>query len=213
MQVVCVNVGEKFHPEYVRRLERAVRLHLHTPFDFAVITDHPPGHYPGIRTLKPMDNLEGWWQKITLFAPERDYVDDRIMYLDLDTVVLGSLDEIVLMNHPFIGINDRWQQPTTNTSFMVWDHSQFGYIYTQFEKAKHTKQFIGDQNYVTKKIEDVVFHVNDFNREWVQSYKAELGNCQTRPGGDIRICYFHGLPHPTDVPWVQELWAEQKGQR
>ena len=152
-----------------------------------------------------MDNLQGWWQKVTLFA-DRDYSSDRIMYLDLDTAILGDLLEITFIPHPFVSINDRWQVPTTNTSFMLWDHEDHRFIYDEFEGPG---DYIGDQNYVTAKLDGHVFHVNDWKPQWVKSFKADLQHRE--PIEDERIVYFHGLPHPEDVEWVQALWSKQRG--
>ena len=208
LQVVCVNVGKKWGPEHVYRLKRALQIHLPLPHDFAVITDRPElykraVHSESVRTLPAMDNLQGWWQKVTLFA-DRDYVSDRVMYLDLDCCIVGDLLPIALLGSPFVSINDRWQVPTTNTSFMLWDHADHRFIYDEFEGPG---DYIGDQNYVTNKLGGNVFHVNDWKPEWVKSFKADL--MHRDPIDDERIVYFHGVPHPKDVEWVQALWSKQ----
>lgn len=200
LQVVCVKVGDKYGPEWVNRLFRAVSLHLSLPHDFACLTDDPIGiDCRIIRSSRP--DLEGWWQKVALFGPQ-PYVSDRIAYLDLDTVVTGSLDEIFSNKAPFLAVKDR-QTKGMSSTLMLWDHATHRYIYDDFKSPDH---IWGDQGYIGGKV--TFRHANELWPGRVVSYKEDLKH--STPKGGEWIIYFHGQPSPSDVDWVQNIWRQQR---
>jgi hypothetical protein len=208
LQVICVKVGDKFGPELVTHLQRGIALNLAMDHDFACLTDNPKGlkcrDIPIIR-----DDLPGWWQKVTLFAPElrKHLSGNRVLYLDLDVVIRGLLDPMVSHPAPFVTIKDLWQQDNPlNSSFMLWYHDQFTHVYEEFD-PEVMGQVHGDQNYIDTKVDNPLF-INEVWPEWVKSFKIELKH--TAPVNDERIVYFHGLPRPWDVEWVREHWNKQK---
>ena len=63
VDVYCVNVGEKYGPEYVFKLKSAVERHLTQPHNFWCITDKPELYPFSIQS----DDLPGYWSKISVF--------------------------------------------------------------------------------------------------------------------------------------------------
>ena len=53
------------------------------------------GLFLDVRTLA--DALQGWWNKIVLFAPGSG-LRGRVLYIDLDTVVTASLEPVLSYN-------------------------------------------------------------------------------------------------------------------
>lgn len=203
-QVVCVNIGPKFDPEYVHRLQRAVALNLDVPHDFAVITDMPSWYR--CRTLEPMDNLKGYWQKVTLFAPQRwrEYAGNRILYLDLDTVVMGNITELVKYPSAFLTLRDRLL-PMVNSSIMCWDYPEFKHIYNNF-KGDIDNWPRGDQEWINSQVWPE--WINEAFPGEYPDFKEDLKHRD--PIGVERIVWFHGVPLPHTLQWVQDLWREQK---
>jgi len=107
--VVCVKWGTKYDAEYVNKLYRGVFRNLEkVKFEFFCFTDDPEGLDPNIhlRSL-PTPDWEGWWHKASvLFSGKLNdaigtCVYTRILYVDLDTVITGSLDEIASYDGTF----------------------------------------------------------------------------------------------------------------
>src|SRR5579863_8469105 len=96
LHVVCVRQGTKYGPEYVTRLRAMVARHLTlgTEGKFVCFTDQGDDLGPGIETRPLPDDLKGWWCKLWLFSPGLFPENDRIVYFDLDTVIIGDLDAI-----------------------------------------------------------------------------------------------------------------------
>jgi hypothetical protein len=70
-----------------------VRRHSTVPFKFACITEDPVGLNPDIRVLNlPMlGGTRGWWFKPYIFSKQLP-LDGTILFLDLDLVIVNSLD-------------------------------------------------------------------------------------------------------------------------
>jgi hypothetical protein len=63
VNVVCVNWGTKYSPDYVERLYKMVKINTTLPFKMYCLTDNPDiyrGHIIGVK-LEP--GFEGWWNK------------------------------------------------------------------------------------------------------------------------------------------------------
>jgi hypothetical protein len=95
LTVACVWFGPKYGVEYVERLRDGVARHLSRPYRFVCITDHLTG-LRGVDMVAPPSEHRwpGWWAKMNLFDARPWYRRDRMIYLDLDTVIVGDLSPL-----------------------------------------------------------------------------------------------------------------------
>ena len=117
LAVVCVKWGAKYNAGYVNKLARAVRRHLSAPHEFFCFTDNADGvgvkvgadpeEYVRVRPL-PDNGWGTWWTKpAALFGPGLAAAlgggpaGRRVLYIDLDTVIVGSLDDLAAYRGPF----------------------------------------------------------------------------------------------------------------
>ena len=108
MTVACVYVSGPYPytPEYVIRLERMARKWLHRPFRFVCLTDQPERFQAPIETIRIPATLPGstkaigYWNKLQLFNPAHG-LTGRILFLDLDVLVVGDLAPIADYPAPF----------------------------------------------------------------------------------------------------------------
>ena len=98
-QVICINWGTKFGPPYVNRLYAMVARNLTSPFSFTCFTDRTEGIRPEVRCepLPPLDvemptGTKGIWPKARLWGARLGDLTGPVLFLDLDLVVVGSLD-------------------------------------------------------------------------------------------------------------------------
>jgi hypothetical protein len=86
--------GEGWGPEYVRRLRNSVRRNFSRPHRFTCLTDQPHEIAAGIRT-RPLTapTRLGVLPKLSVYDPAHEW-EERVIVLDLDTVIVGSLDEM-----------------------------------------------------------------------------------------------------------------------
>ena len=159
LTVACVWVkgNVDYGVEYVSRLKAMCARHLVTPFRFVCFTDRPdvvsaigdavPIHLPR--------GMFGWWSKVEMFNPQHG-LKGRVVYLDLDTLVVDDLGPIVhfpadfaLVPHAgtFNGKNGLAVVKRFNSSVMVWDAGTKDHIYENWTPSV-TKRLHGDQDWI-----------------------------------------------------------------
>jgi hypothetical protein len=211
--VWCMNTGGHAPDSEVRLLERQVAVHLKEPHIFQCISEH---HIDGIYNVQPINDLPGWWGKINLFNMRLSH--SRNLWLDLDTVITGSLDEIV---RPLSGSQLRcglnWAASdlgSCQSSMMYWegnsaevisesfDHSDAHWPPMETAWSKGHPQ-CGDQEWISYLRDTGQLKVEYFTAPELRSYKY---HCLGGLPPDTRVVAFHGRPKPAEVSdgWVKE---------
>ncbi len=227
VNVLCIKWGRKYGPEYVNKLHSMVRRHLHRPFRFVCLTDDSSGIDPGIETLPipevgfaEFDQRKPWtfghgWLKLTSFADPLYDLQGRTLFLDLDIVIVDSLDPFFEQEGEFIVIRE-WdkQDGTGNTSC---------YLYT-IGAHRDALQHLADQDPAS------IAEVRD-EQEYITGYLARQGKLSYWPEAwcrsfkrhcmpgllgwfsepfipeGARIIVFHGKPNPPDaIAGVSGKW-------
>lgn len=112
--VICMKWGTKYGPHYVNRLYAMVRRHLSGDFNFVCLTDDGDGIRSEVQCLPiPALQLElapgqrdGAWKKLTTFERDLHGLRGTALFLDLDVVVVGSLDDFFALPGEFLIIHD-----------------------------------------------------------------------------------------------------------
>ena len=208
--VLCVlKTGGYFTPEYVYRLQSMVERHTNIEHQFICLTDLHG--LPGCHFKPLSEDLPGWWSKIELFRPDITTAE-RIVYFDLDTLILDNIDDLLELNGPFYALRPWNAKNRLNgqcgSGLMAWQTGVYEHLFTGFSRDWMARP-IGDQAYISqtlqgsgqlfKPIQDVV--------PGIYSYKRECrGN--GGPPRDARIICFHGRPRVHEVrdAWVREAW-------
>lgn len=192
----CVKWGMAYGPEYVNVLADMVARNCAIPYRFICLTDDPAGLSEGIETLDLPRGLTGWWNKIALFKPGMFPAQSRIVYLDLDVVVVGPLEDLIDAK----GIAHDWLQGGYNSSVMVWDAGEHLEIWDAFD-PQTAERLHGDQDWIQ---ECSVWPY--LPADWVPSYR--LHSIEWPPLGS-KVVAFHGQPKPHQVTdgWVPTMWT------
>ena len=98
-QIICIKWGKRYGAEYANRLYGMVSRHVTPPFRFVCFTDDPEGLRAGIEVqpLPPLDcamptNTLGMWGKARLWIEGLGDLTGPVLFIDLDVVILDSLD-------------------------------------------------------------------------------------------------------------------------
>lgn len=199
LTVVCLKLGDKYGPEYVRNLRGMVSRNLTLDHEFVCITDDTSGC--NCRTIEPHQGFDGWWGKIPLFARSPYGLDGRILFLDLDIVIVECIDEIAAFDAEFAIIDD-WNIWGYNSSVFVLDVNTRTEVYDDFTPDVKTK-FKSDQQWITHSAKGATV----FPRDWCTSFRSD--RCFKKPKGKIVV--FHGDPKPHEEVgrfWVGDYWHE-----
>ena len=230
VNVVCVNWGTKYSPDYVERLYKMVKINTTLPFKMYCLTDNPDIYRDHIIGVKLEPGFEGWWNKMQLFKDEV-LPPGEYLYFDLDVVIVGDID--CIFEYEGFGITRDFINPDIgllggkeyNSSVMIftqnsaiWAH----FINNQTRWAAEQKRipFFGDQNVISDFLNRNGFDC-PFPDEWIWSFK--MGSIRGRRpvdhtkffGAEIpeggKICVFHGQPNPhqVNIDCVNKHWKNQ----
>jgi len=201
LRVWAVCVGDKYADRDVQILQAMCRQAFSQSFIFTCLSDRK---IAGVNSLRPPEVWPGWWTKLQLFNVART---DRNLYLDLDVIVTGSLDDLV-SNGP-LTMPKNWAQSGHGgwqSSVMSWARD-YSYLANRFDVRKLAPRrnddwgryegLHGDQCYITREASDVQ------PMSGVYSYKY---HCRQSVPVDAKVVAFHGTPKPDDVKdsWVQK---------
>ncbi|CAG9328941.1 unnamed protein product [Blepharisma stoltei] len=210
VHVVCVKWGSKYGPDYVNKLYHGVKRHVSgIPYDFCCFTENPEGLDEGIRVVPLAENWSGWWGKATLFSEHG--LEGRLVYIDLDTVITGSLND--LLSYPGVfavmGTSDiacEKEKNSYNTSIIAW-HSSFGKeIYTTLrQNYKYMLKFICRFDHWT---EMMVKDADLVQEVFPGQFLDYLTYCkESVPEGCRMVCFPRDpKPHDYKSEWIRELW-------
>jgi len=201
--IALVNVGEKYM-QYTKVMLSMISRHVTVPHDVALLTE------------ETTDPLVGWWAKLKIFDPQVFKGYDNVLYIDINQIIKGNIDELIELDTPFaalhgvrpgrvlrdptipVGINSgimKWQ-PKTGITDKVWD-------------MWNSKPYVtcnGDQQFIGDVMEGEIDVIQEELPGYVASFKDEYDPDKE---DDYRIVYFHGYPKPHDIPefnLVKEYW-------
>lgn len=198
MLVTCVKVGTLYGPEYVNRLAAMVARHTTRPHLFLCLTDDPTG----LECLAaPIEtDLPGWWAKLALFQPRR--FNDRVLYLDLDTVICANIDFLFDYTGPFALLRS-FLPPSRYGSAVMSFLPGHDYLWRDFTRDVMDRLY-GDQDWIAERT-PAVDCWQDIAPGMIGSYKVD--GLEDGPR-DFAICCMHGTPKPHDVVdgWVGDVW-------
>jgi len=217
IKVVCLKHGTKFDSSYVNKLKNMVKRHLSLPFEFWCFTDDANGidQDVNIHQLPLVPHwLSGWWWKPYLFSDDLFNDNDTILFLDLDLVIIKSIDEFFDFEPgEFVGLRDvsRIFNPNRQklgSAVMRWQAKTLNCIWEPISKDDRLINiYRGDQDYIWDRYKHLLRFFPD---DWIRSYKWEIRNRRELVGKkenmrfetviepdvpeDCKLLVFHGYP-------------------
>lgn len=208
--VICVlKSGGDFTPSDVGKLKIMLGKNTTVPYRFYCLTD-VHGMNNCVETLPLLNNYPGWWSKIELFRD--DLVEaDRIVYFDLDTIILANIDDLLLQDKCFIGLRpfnlkrSKWEGYVASAILSWHNNSTYNFIFNDFNYVHHSSVFKGDQDYISNILTErdkLFYHWQDLV-SGICSYKRHVRSRGLLEG--MRVVCFHGFPRPYDLRahWIE----------
>jgi len=197
--VACVFWGDKFSDEYVYNLKSMVERNTTVEHKFVCLTDRKK--MEGIKTVPLLPGYEGWWNKLQLFNTD-NRLGTRMVYLDLDTLIVGNIDWLLKYDGLFMGIEDlgasnphqKFLRGRMQSAVMAWDYNFHNNAWKQFNSNPwNMRQFRGDGEYLND-------YIPPLSRDFVQQkYPGKLKSYKyhvypEKPSDKTSIVCFHGRP-------------------
>jgi hypothetical protein len=220
VNVLCIKWGTKYGPEYVNKLRSMVARNLSRPHRFVCLTDDRGGIEPDIEVhdlpaidIPDFDRREPWtkahgWLKVTSFADPLYDLEGPTLFIDLDVVIVDSIDCFFEPEGEFLVIKE-WDKKdeTGNTSV---------YRYTIGRHADLLDRLRDHQSEVLDSVRNEQEFVTGFLARqgklrywpdaWCRSFKRHCVHKGLKgwfrppeipPGA--KIIAFHGKPNPPDA--------------
>ncbi|MBN1613932.1 MAG: hypothetical protein JW950_05655 [Deltaproteobacteria bacterium] len=225
----CWDGSDYYSYEYINILFRSVGRHTNIPFDFAVFVGPEalkPGHLHALDSaIKVVSvGLPYWWSGMCAWQKQPPGTEtENILYLDLDMVILGSLNEIIRYPHPHAYMKDypayccpEGKEGDGNASCTLIRRGAGQKVwaeYVRLEKPQWNPLDPPANRQLPLAVQSII---NDpamgishavFPEEWISSYRLWVSKYGLPEG--CRAVSFHGLPKPAqclDLPWVKENW-------
>lgn len=223
VNILCLKWGTRYPAHYVNRLYNSVKRHLSIPFRFHCCTEDPSGVDPAVAIIPfPSDPGlpgRGWPDILVKLMVTADGFGDMrgpTLFLDLDIVIMGSLDKFFAYHpgknciiHNWVGARKLLFRPKPhvgNSSVFRFEAGKSDYIYQTFirEKARAADFtiFNTEQAFLTYAMKECVWWPD----EWVRSFKFHLRPVfplnyfvTPKPPEDCSILVFHGKPDPDEA--------------
>lgn len=223
--VICMKWGTRYGPEYVNRLYSMVQRHTRRPTRLVCYTDDVTGLDAGVETFPlpyiVLPESKAWlpWRKLSLWQKKLEGVEGEALFLDLDVVVTGSLDEFFDYEPGHFCVAHNWTQRNErigNTSIFRFPVGKHSYIYdrTMNECDRVLSQHRNEQIFISREINDMKFWPD----EWCMSFKRSLLprwplNFFVVPAlpAETKVVAFPGKPDPDeamDGRWPLRHWYQ-----
>lgn len=205
---------------YLYTLQDSVAKHCSVPYRFVCFTDRPLAAMRlGIETVPlNVDEIPGVMKKMVAFRP-CSKMTGTILALDLDTVIVDSLDpifEIKLEENTIITCEDIYSRGKIGGGVHLFRE---GFGMNEFwrpicrQLLAYSDRCGGSERYFMRVRAKELGSDLDL-RYWqaikpapVVSYK---GACEAGVPPGARMIWFHGIPRPhqtCEVEWVQRAWG------
>lgn len=214
LTVACVETGNYLGrgEDYVRRLKMAVEQHLTVPHRFVCVTDRPK---EGVECIKA--RFTSWWEKLRLF----ELFHGRVLFLDLDTAIVGSIDHVARYDGAFATLRDFWFPKGLGPAVMLFDE-RAKVFWDEWAAAGYPTEGHGDQWWIqTCRGKLQVDILQEMFPGTFVSYKEHCTKAgrrwsdpadQLTPPHQASVVCFHGRPRPHELGgWVRDYMEEAHG--
>lgn len=226
--VICTKWGTRYPAHYVNCLWSMIQRHTARETQLICYTDDPAGidravltfPMPELRLPARVANLP--WRKIAFWKADLEGVSGNVLFLDLDVVITGLIDEFFdFAPASTFCVIENWPQAGSrigNTSvyrFRVGAHPEL-YQRMQDDPEPVLQNFPNSQTYISRTIPEVTF----WPFPWCVSFKHTLlppwpmNFVQVSPLPQMaKVVCFTGKPDPDEArdgrwpaPWYKKVY-------
>ncbi len=244
--VVCLKWGDMYGPEYVNRLFAMLSRNVASPVRFVCFTEDAAGLRDGIE-IKPLPDFPeppykyarycSAWRKLALFDIEKFGLEGRVLFLDLDIVILRSLEPLLQGSAPFMMLENWYQPGKGQASVMRFDGNIMQPVLARYlaDPIAVLENYVTEQEYIWA---NAVLHAAFFDERLCLSFKKHVMHSGLKRFSSspyevpdlASMLVFHGRPNPPEAikgewgkpmlavkrwwkglkpcPWIEDYWRE-----
>ncbi len=214
--------NQSLNAKYINALYNGVNKYCTLDFDFNVFVDEP--NYKTYHKYAASDSInvyqfnsptwEGCIPKLFMYSNELPFQSGRIIVMDLDTIITGSLDDMFSYAGEFI-TREAFRKKNASGGDMLGfpvNHN-LGWIWDKV--CNNTQQVLnktgGSERYFYRSYCGAIDFWPQFYPNQYLSYKNHLKNAESLPQ-DCRLVSCHGRPRPHQIPdthWLKQYWQPE----
>lgn len=221
--VICLKWGDRYGPEYVNRLFSMVSRATKRPLRFICITDDVTDLSPGIVT-RPMPEFDlpetfrfKGFRRMFLFKESLNDITGRVLHLDVDLLVTGSIDDLFDYNPQadYI-VSENWTQPGAGIGNMSVFRYRIGSqtkIWDRFsaDPLGMLEKYTNSQTFCSRTLGDIAM----YPLAWCTGFKNLIPKwpmnffiTPNRPPAEARIVAFTGKPDMDEA--IRGEWPDKR---
>ena len=179
--VICMKWGTRYGADFVNRLNTAIQRNTKRPTQLVCLTDDTSGIDNAVRCEAipdinlPDDLIVTPWRKLVLWQDGLVGLSGDVLFLDLDLVITGNLDELFDYEPGRFCVIENWtqlNQSIGNTSCFRWRVGTHTHIFDKLEteQKRILSTYRIEQVYISREVGDMVF----WPSSWCASFKHSL---------------------------------------
>jgi len=238
--VICAKWGTRYSPLYVNTLWSMIKRSTARPTRLVCYTDDPSGldgqitalAMPELKLPERIGNLP--WRKLALWKPDLEGVSGDVLFMDLDTVITGSIDPFFDFSpQTTFCVIENWTQlgiGMGNTSVYRFKVGAHSYLYDMTVNDPDTVlRYRNEQTFISAVVTQKAFWPEgwcvNFKHHLLPRWPMNFFRVAALPA-DVRIVCFTGKPDPDEArdgrwpapalrkiyksvrptPWIAEHW-------
>ncbi len=212
VNVVCMKWGDRYPAVFVNRLYAMVMRHTSWDINFVCFTDDAAGIRSEV-SCQPLPRFDydrklgKYWPKLGLMQAGLGGLTGMTLFLDLDLVIVGNIDEMFRYPGRFLIIRE-WKDPHLgygNSSVVRYFIGAEQAVIERFHATPHDVimgTYDGkEQNFLTKAVDDATF----WPPEWVPPFNhvclsdnriVRFFKPPSKPAATAKILVFYGSITP-----------------
>jgi hypothetical protein len=197
--------------DYVQRLSDGVHNNTTDDTDFFCITLMNLDKVTGVKHIEPLSGKwKGWHVKAEVFRADLWEGYDRVLYIDLDTVITGNIDNILKSKSRLTMLRDFYQPDVWETGMIYFTPGDLD-IYDIFTPDNPPKKSVKDADIISNYLRGHNLVPDFFQDKFkIGSYKISLVR-DDKDWRDYDIICFHGNPRPHEVEWDLDNRVQRRG--
>ena len=179
--IVCMKWGTRYGAEYVNRMYATIARQTSRPTRLVCFTDDASGIEKGVQIEPipdinlPADLINLPWRKLTMWKYPLADLEGDVLFLDLDLVITGNLDEMFDYKPGTYCVIENWTQKgqgNGNTSAFRFPAGKYAHIFEDFQNDpdRVLNTYRIEQLYISKEISEQHF----WPAKWCVSFKHSL---------------------------------------
>lgn len=198
--IVCLKVGPAFSATYVNKLHSQVTKNVTLPHRFLCLTDDPTGVTADCVPVSPW--LPKWWGKLTVFQKAPYGLSGKLLFIDLDTIIVDNIDELLTYPSDLCMLQDFTKPERYGSGIFLLSIGSHIEVWDKFTPAVMEQpqyRLGGDQLW----IQHQVAHTDTWPADWCVSYKL---HAKTAVPNNAKVVCFHGKPRPHEaIGWPERF--------